>query len=85
MPGWLCGWAPAFGSGRDPRIQDRVSHQAPCEEPASPSAYVFASLSLSMSLMNKIFLKNLKDKVLHDKKDIDTCHSQHGCISKYAK
>ena len=28
---------------------DRVLHQAPCMEPASPSAYVFASLSLSLS------------------------------------
>ena len=30
---------------------DRVLHQAPCREPASPSACV--SASLSMSLMNK--------------------------------
>ena len=30
---------------------DRVSHQAPHREPASPSAYV--SASLSMSFMNK--------------------------------
>ena len=33
--------------------QDRVPNQAPCMEPASPSAYVSASLSLSGSLMNK--------------------------------
>ena len=30
---------------------DRVLHRAPCEEPASPSAYV--SASLCVSLMNK--------------------------------
>ena len=53
MPGWLSGWASAFGSGRDPGIWDLVPHQAPCGEPASPSAYV--SASLSVSLMNKSF------------------------------
>ena len=37
---------------------DRVPHRAPCMEPASPSAYVSASLS-PLSLMNKnnLFLK----------------------------
>ena len=25
---WLSGWAPAFGSGRDPGIQDQVLHWA---------------------------------------------------------
>ena len=39
-PGWLSGLASAFGP---------VPHRAP----ASPSAYVSASLSLSVSLMNK--------------------------------
>ena len=29
-----------------PEIRDRVPHQTPCMEPASPSACVFASLSL---------------------------------------
>ena len=62
MPGWLSGWAPAFGSDHDPGIQDWVLHQAPCEEPASPSAYVFASLSQSVSLMNKQISKSLKNK-----------------------
>ena len=33
--------------------RDRVPRQAPCMEPASPSACVSASLSLSVSLMNK--------------------------------
>ena len=46
-PGWLSGWASAFGSGHDPGIQAWVLHQAPCREPASPSAYVSASLSVS--------------------------------------
>ena len=34
-----------------PESWDHVLHQAPCGEPASTSAYVFASLSVS--LMNK--------------------------------
>ena len=36
-----------------PESQDRVPHQAPRIEPASPSAYVSAPLSLSLSLLNK--------------------------------
>ena len=51
MPEGLSGWASAFGSGRDPRIQDWVPHQAPFGEPASPSACV--SASLCVILMNK--------------------------------
>ena len=58
MPKWLSGWAPAFGSGRDPRIQDQVLHQAPCREPASP-ACVSASLCVSHEEINKILKKNL--------------------------
>ena len=34
IPGGLSSLAPAFGPGRDPG----VLHQAPCMEPASPSA-----------------------------------------------
>ena len=34
-----------------PGSWDRVLHRAPCMEPASPSAYI--SVSLSVSLMNK--------------------------------
>ena len=49
MPGWLSGWAPAPGSGRDPQSQDGVPHQALCLEPSSPSAYVSASLSICAS------------------------------------
>ena len=33
--------------------QDRVPHRAPCMEPVSLSAYVSASISLSISLVNK--------------------------------
>ena len=33
--------------------QDRVPHWAPCMEPDSPSAYVSASQSLCLSLLNK--------------------------------
>ena len=47
--GWLSGWVAAFSSGRDPGIQDQVLHQAPCMEPASPSACVSASFFLCIS------------------------------------
>ena len=40
-----------LAQGVIPGLWDRVPHQAPCEEPASPSAYVIASLSVS--IMNK--------------------------------
>ena len=40
--------------------RDRVLHWAACMEPASPSAYVSASLSLSVSWINKIFKKVIK-------------------------
>ena len=39
-----------------PGSQDRVPHQAPCREPASPPACV----SASVSLMNKYIIKILK-------------------------
>ena len=32
-PGWLSGWVPAFSSGRDPGIRDRIPHQAPRRDP----------------------------------------------------
>ena len=47
-PEWLSGWASAFGSGHDSGSADRVPHLAPCKEPASPSLYVSASLSVSL-------------------------------------
>ena len=52
MPWWLNSWASAIGSGHDLGVQDWVPYRVPCEEPAPPSAYV--SASLFVSLMNKI-------------------------------
>ena len=46
------------------RSWDRVPHWASCREPASPSAYVSASLSLS--LMNKL-IKYLKKRLYSQK------------------
>ena len=48
---WVAQWLTVFGSGSDPRIWDQVLHRAPQGEPASSSAYVPASLCVS--LMNK--------------------------------
>ena len=47
-PGWLSSWAAAFGSGRDPPVPESVPRPAPCTEPASPSAYLSASLCMSL-------------------------------------
>ena len=57
IPGWRSGLAPAFGPGRD--LGDPGSNPtsgSQCMEPASPSAYVSASLSLSLSvtIINKL-------------------------------
>ena len=52
--GGLSGGASAFRLGHDPGVpgsRDRVPRQAPCREPASPSARV--SASFCVSLMNK--------------------------------
>ena len=46
-PGWLSGWASAFGSGRDPWSWYWVLHWAPCRKSASPSPCVSASLCIS--------------------------------------
>ena len=46
-----CLWPGPSAQGMILETRDRVPHQAPCTEPASPSACVSASLSLS--LMNK--------------------------------
>ena len=46
IPGWRSGIAPAFGPGRDPG--DPGSNPMSGMEPASPSACVSASLSLSL-------------------------------------
>ena len=43
-PRWLSGLAPPSAQGVILETQDRVPHQAPCLEPASPSACVCASV-----------------------------------------
>ena len=48
---WLSGLAPPSAQGMILESWDRVPRQAPCMEPASPSACVYASLCVS--LMNK--------------------------------
>ena len=52
---WVAQWFRAClcprASSWSPRIESRVPYGAPCMEPASPSAYV--SASLQVSLMNK--------------------------------
>ena len=53
QPRWLSGLVLPSAQGMIPEFQDQVPHWAPCVEPASPSAYVSDSLSVSVSLMNK--------------------------------
>ena len=49
IPGWRSGLAPAFGPGCDPGDPgSNPTSGSWCMEPASPSACVFASLSLSV-------------------------------------
>ena len=49
IPGWRNGLAPAFGPGRDPGdLGSNPTSGSRCMEPASPSACVSASLSLSL-------------------------------------
>ena len=49
IPGWHSGLAPAFGPGRDPGDPgSNPTSGSRCMEPASPSACVSASLSLSV-------------------------------------
>ena len=50
-------WVPS-AQGMIPESRDRVPNQAPCMEPASPSACASASLCVSYEQINKIFLKN---------------------------
>ena len=51
--GWRSGVAPPEARGVILESRDRVPRQAPCMEPASPSASACVSASLSVSLMNK--------------------------------
>ena len=64
---WLAqplGIAP--GSGHDPTVQEQVLHRAPCVEPASPSACVSASLSVSLvNIYIKSFFKKEHIAALH--------------------
>ena len=54
IPGWRSGLAPAFGPGRDPGDPgSNPTSGSQCMEPASPSAYVSASLSLRVTIINK--------------------------------
>ena len=46
MPGWLSGWAPAFGSGRDLWMESRIGLPARSLLPPLP-------VSLPLSLLNK--------------------------------
>ena len=47
IPGWRSGLAPSFGPGRDPGdLGSNPTSGSRCMEPASPSAYVSAFLSL---------------------------------------
>ena len=48
QPGWLSGLAPSSAQGVILETWDRVPHRAPRMEPASPSACVSASLSVSL-------------------------------------
>ena len=67
IPGWRSGLAPAFGPGRDPEdLGSNPTSGSWCMEPASPSACVSASLSLSlcMTIINKF--KKLKKKIRWD-------------------
>uniref|UniRef100_A0A8C0M829 Uncharacterized protein n=1 Tax=Canis lupus familiaris TaxID=9615 RepID=A0A8C0M829_CANLF len=51
IPGWRSSLTPAFGPGRNPGdLGSNPVLGSRCMEPASPSAYVSASLSLSLSL-----------------------------------
>ena len=54
IPGWRSGLAPAFDPGRDPGDPGlNPTSGSQCMEPASPSAYVSASLSLSVTIIKK--------------------------------
>ena len=53
QPRWLSGLVMPTAQGVILESRDQVLLQALCMEPATPSACVFASLFLPMSLMNK--------------------------------
>ena len=53
QPRWPSGLALLSARGMILETGDRVPHQAPCTEPASPSVHVSASLSLSVCVCGK--------------------------------
>ena len=57
--------------------RDRVPHCASCMEPASPSAYVSASLSLSHEEINKILKKVERRIHISNKFPVDTVVTVH--------
>ena len=76
IPGWRSGLAPAFGPGRDPGDPGLIpTSGSRCMEPASLSACVSASLSLSLSHCVPIINKLKKNKKKHLKK------KKHGNIN----
>ena len=52
-PGWLSGLALPSSQSVILETRDQVPRQAPCMEPVSPSAYVSASRSLCVTIINK--------------------------------
>ena len=65
-------WRLPLAQGGILETWDRIPHRAPrCMEPASLSAYVSASLSLSVTIINKFFKKlKKKEKEKQDNKNI---------------
>ena len=67
IPGWCSGLVPVFGPGRDPGdLGLNPTLGSRCMEPASPSACV--SASLSVTIIKKIFKKKLKIELPYDSK-----------------
>ena len=61
IPGWRSSLVPAFGPGRDPGDPgSNPTSGSRCMEPASPSACV--SASLSVTIIKKIFKKEVKNR-----------------------
>ena len=69
IPGWCSGLVPVFGPGRDPGDPgSNPTLGSQCMEPASPSACV--SASLSVTIIKKIKKKKLKIELPSDSKII---------------